>query len=135
MALSYTTTLRNNQLDQITTAVGASGLLRIYDATGGVPANVGTALGSQVLLAELTCNATFAPGASGGVLTLNAITQDSSANATGTAAFFRITTSGGTAIVQGTVGTSGEDLNLNTLSIVISGPVAVTSFTITAANV
>jgi hypothetical protein len=134
MALSYTTTLRNNQLDQITTAVGASGLLRIYDATGGTPANVGTALGSQVLLAELTCNATFAPGASGGVLTLNAITQDSSANATGTAAFFRITTSGGTAIVQGTVGTSGADLNLNTLSIVINGPVAVSSFTITAAN-
>jgi len=134
MALSYTTTLRNNQLDQITTAVGASGLLRIYDATGGVPANVGTALGSQVLLAELTCNATFAPGASGGVLTLNAITQDSSANATGTAAFFRLTTSGGTAIVQGTVGTSGEDLNLNTLNIVELGPVAVTSFTITAAN-
>lgn len=135
MALSYTTTLRNNQLDQITTAVGASGLLRIYDATGGTPANVGTALGSQVLLAELTCNATFAPGASGGVLTLNAITQDSSANATGTAAFFRITTSGGTAIVQGTVGTSGADLNLNTTSIVINGPVAVSSFTITAANV
>jgi hypothetical protein len=69
------------------------------------------------------------------VLTLNAITQDSSANATGTAAFFRITTSGGTAIVQGTVGTSGADLNLNTTSIVINGPVAVSSFTITAANV
>jgi hypothetical protein len=68
------------------------------------------------------------------VLTLNAITQDSSANATGTAAFFRLTTSGGTAIVQGTVGTSGEDLNLNTLNIVELGPVAVTSFTITAAN-
>ena len=134
MALSFTTALRNDRLDRITAAVGASGFLRIYDATGGVPANVGTALGSQVLLAELTCNATFAPAASGGVLTLNAITQDSSANATGTAAFFRLFTSGGTAIVQGTVGTSGADLNLNTTSIVSGGPVQVTSFTITEAN-
>ena len=135
MALSFTTTLRNNRLDQITTAIGASGLLRIYDATGGVPANVGTALGTQVLLAELACSATFAAGAAGGVLTANAITQDSSANATGTAAFFRLTTSGGTAVVQGTVGTSGADLNLNTTSIVSGGPVQVTSFTITEANV
>lgn len=134
MALSFTTTLRNNMLDQISTAVGASGLIRIYDATGGTPPNVGTALGSQVLLAELTCSATFAAGASGGTLTVNSITQDSAANATGTAAFFRVTTSGGTAVIQGTVGTSGADLNLNTTSIVTGGPVQITSFTITAGN-
>lgn len=132
MALSYTTTLRNNQLDQITSAVGASGLLRIYDST--VPANVGTALGAQVLLAELTLNSTFAPAASGGVLTLNAITSDTSANATGTATFFRITTSGGTAVIQGTVGTSGSDLNLNSTSIQSGATVSVSSFTITAGN-
>jgi hypothetical protein len=133
MALSLTTALRNNRLDQITTALGASPLLRIYD--GSVPANVGTALGAQVLLAELTMSATPFPAASGGVLTANAITQDSSANATGTATFFRLTTSGGTAVVQGTVGTSGADLNLNTTSIVSGGPVQVTSLTITEANV
>lgn len=134
MALSFSTTLRNNRLDQITSAVGGSAFLRIYDATGGTPANVGTALGSQVLLAELTCNATFAPAASGGVLTLNSITQDTSANATGTAAFFRLVTSGGTAVVQGTVGTSGQDLNLNSVSLSSGSAVSVTSFTITEAN-
>jgi hypothetical protein len=132
MALSYTTTLRNNQLDQITSAVGASGLLRIYDST--VPANVGTALGAQVKLAELTCNSTFAAAASGGVLTLNAITSDTSADATGTATFFRLTTSGGTAVIQGTVGTSGSDLNLNSTSIQSGATVSVSSFTITAGN-
>ena len=58
-------------------------MLRIYDGTR--PATGGAA---TTLLAELTCNATFAPAASG-VLTLNAITQDSSANA-GTATWFRI---------------------------------------------
>lgn len=133
MSLSMTTALRNARLDEIPTAIGASGFLRIYD--GSVPANVGTALGAQVLLAELALSATFAPAASGGVLTANAITQDSSANATGTASFFRLTTSGGTAVIQGTVGTSGSDLNLNTVSIVSGGPVQVTALTITEANV
>ncbi len=129
MALAYSTTLRNNRLDQITSAVGASGLLRIYD--GSRPASGGTA---TTLLAELTCNATFAPGASSGVLTLNSITQDSSANATGTATWFRITTSGGTFVIDGNVGTSGSDLNLTTTSITATQPVSVSSFTITEGN-
>jgi hypothetical protein len=116
-------------LDDITSTVGASGLLRIYDGTR--PATGGAA---TTLLAELTCNATFAPAASGGVLTLNAITQDSSANATGTATWFRITTSGGTAVIDGSVGTSGSDLNLTTTAIVSGQPVSVSSFVITEGN-
>jgi len=132
MALSLSTTLRNSRLDAITTAIGGSALLRIYSGTA--PANVGTALSGNTQLAELTCNATFAPAASAGVLTLNSITQDSSADATGTATFFRILTSGGTAIVQGTVGTSGADLNLNSVSLSSGAAVSVTSFTITEAN-
>lgn len=122
-------------MDTITTAVGTSGLLRIYD--GSVPANVGTSLGAQVLLAELPLSSTFAPAASGGaggVLTANSITSDSNANATGTATFFRITTSGGTAVLQGTVGTSGADLNLSTTSIAAGATVSVTAFTITEGN-
>jgi hypothetical protein len=133
MALTYTTAVKNAKLDQITSQVGTSGRLKIYDATGGTPANAGTALGSQVLLADLPLSATFAPASSGGVLTANAITNANAA-ATGTAAFFRLTTSGGTAIAQGSVGTSGSDLNLNTTSIVSGGPVAVSSLTITSGN-
>ena len=119
-------------LDAITTATGGSALLRISD--GSQPAGPGTAIGAQVLLAELTCNATFAPGASGGVLTLNAITQDSSANNTGTATWFRLLTSGATAIADGSVGTSGADLNLNSVAISSGAAVSVTSATITAGN-
>lgn len=134
MALSFTTTLRNNRLDEITAAVGGSGLLRIY--AGTAPANVGASLGSATLLAELTCNATFAPAASSGTLTLNSITQDSSANATGTASFFRLATSAGTAIVQGTVTATsgGGDLELNTTAISSGAAVSVTSFVITEGN-
>lgn len=129
MALGYVTTLRNAKLNAITTALGGSALLRIY--SGSRPATGGAA---TTLLAELTCNATFAPSASSGVLTLNAITQDSSADATGTASWFRLLTSGAAAQIDGNVGTSGSDLNLTTTSIVATQPVSVTSFTITDGN-
>ncbi len=130
MALALSATLRNNRADAITTFTGGSALLRVYSGTR--PATAGTA---TTLLAELTCNPTFAPAASGGVLTLNAITQDSSANATGTATWFRIVKSDGTTFVlDGDVGTSGSDLNLNTTSLVAGGPVAVTSFVLTEGN-
>jgi hypothetical protein len=132
MTLSYAVTMKNSRLDQITSAISTSGLLRIYD--GSVPTNADTALGAQVLLAELALSSAFAPGASSGVLTASAITSDTSANATGTATFFRLVTSGGTSKVQGTVGTSGQDLNLNTVSIVAAATVAVSSMVITSGN-
>ena len=130
MALAFSTALRNAQADAVTTAAGSSALLRIYDgtrpATGGTP---------TTKLAELTCNATFAPAASAGVLTLNAITADSSADATGTATWFRLVKSDGTThVLDGNVGTSGSDLNLNSTSIVATGTVSVSSATITIGN-
>lgn len=110
-----------------------SGKLRIYD--GSQPATADTALGAQVLLAELTLNATAFGAAVNGVATANAITADASANATGTAAWFRVLDSGGVDVTDnlwdGSVGTSGADLNLNTVSIVAAATVSVTSFTYT----
>lgn len=135
MALSFTTAVRNARQDAITTATGNAALLRIYDATGGVPASANAAIGSNVLLAELTCATPFAAGAASAALTLGTITQDSSANATGTAAHFRIYKSDGTTvIVQGTVSATSGDLVLNTTSIVSGGPVQVSSMVWTDGN-
>lgn len=131
MALAYeAATLRDARMDAITTHAGNAALLRIYD--GSRPATGGTA---TTLLAELTCGTPFAAAAVNGVLTLGAITQDSSANATGTATWFRIVKADGTThVMDGNVGTSGSDLNLTTTSIVATQPVSVTSFVITEAN-
>lgn len=112
-----------------------SGYLRIYDSTGGTgqPATADTAIGSQVLLAELRFNATAFGAAVNGVATANAIVSDSDADATGTATWFRTFKSDGTTkVFDGSVGTAGCDLNLNTTSIVIHAQVDVTSFTYTA---
>lgn len=129
MAVGYSTTLRNARLDAITTAIGASGLLRIYDGTR--PASGGAA---TTLLAQLALSATFAPAAAAGVLTASAITSDSSADATGTATWARLTTSGGTFVADMGVATSGAEVTLNTVAIVIGGTVACTSCVITAGN-
>jgi hypothetical protein len=130
--LKYAVTTKNARLDAITTALGSSGLLRLY--SGAQPANPDTALSGNTLLAELALSATAAPGASSGVLTLSAIAADSSADATGTATWGTLTTSGGTRKADFSVGTSGADLNLNTTSIVSGAQVSVSSFTITAGN-
>lgn len=133
MALSFIAALRNSRLDQINAAVGASSVVELYGGTP--PANVGTALSGNTLLAELACSATAFSAASGGTLTANAVSNDASANNAGTATFFRHRTSGGAAVLQGTVGTSGADLNLNVSTITAGQTVAISSYVITEANV
>ena len=131
--LKFATATRNGRADAITTRAGASALIKLYTGTQATDAN--TALGAQTLLATLTCNATFAPGASSGALTLNSITSDTNAAATGTATWFRMLKSDGTTVVMdGSVGTSGCDLNLNTTSIVSGATVACTSAVFTEGN-
>jgi hypothetical protein len=131
MAMGFVTTLRNARADAITTFAGASCKLRIY--SGSRPATGGAI---TTLLAELICNATFAPAASGGVLTLNAIASDASADSTGTATWARIFKSDGTTIVADcSVGTSAADIILNTVSIVTAAVIACTAATITEGNV
>lgn len=135
MTIKYTSAIRNAMLDTITSAAGGSALLRIYDNSApGRPANANTAVTTQVKLAELTCNATFAAAASGGVLTLNAITG-ANALASGTASWFRITNSAGTVVIlDGDISTTLSDLNLSTTTIVSGQPISITSFTITEGN-
>jgi hypothetical protein len=130
--LKYATALKNGKLDVVTSQLGASALLKIYDGTQ--PAGPGTAVTTQTLLATLTCNASaFAGSASGGVLTANAITG-ANASATGTASWFRVTTSGGTALIDGSVGISGADLIIDNASVNSGQAVSVTSLTITSGN-
>lgn len=130
MTIALAATLRSTRADAITTATGNAGFLRIYN--GSRPATGGTA---TTLLAQLTFGSPLAPGASSGVLTANAITGDASADATGTASWFRIVKSDGTThVADGDVGTSGADLNLVTTSIVATQPINVTSLVLTEGN-
>jgi len=132
MALGFIVALRNSRLDEVTTLIdggAGAGLLRIYDGTR--PATGGTA---TTLLAELTMSDPSFPAASSGAMTANAISDDTSADAAGTATWFRLTDSTGAAVVDGDVGTSGSDLNLNTTTFSVGLNVSVTSLVLTAGN-
>jgi hypothetical protein len=133
--LKYSVVLKNAQEAAIRTTLGASALINLYSGTQ--PASPDTAITSQTLLATLTCSATFG-SESGGIETLNAIsngTGTAGAGAGTAATWFRITTSGGTAHVDGTVGTSGCDLNLTgSTSIATGQTVSVSSWTIANGN-
>ncbi len=118
---------KNTMADALATSLN-SGYLRIYNGTK--PATADTALSGNTLLAELRFNATAAPSAVAGLLTFNAITQDSSNDASGTATFFRAFRSNGTTVeFQGVAGTSGAALIMSSTTITAGGTTAVSSLT------
>ena len=103
---------------------------------GPQPADPDTAA-TGTLLATLTMSDPSFGSATdanpGGLITASAITDDSSADATGTAGYFRMraTGTGADDIADGEVGTSGSDLNMNTTAITSGSTVSITSFTVT----
>jgi hypothetical protein len=104
-----------------------TGYLRIYDGTQ--PATADTAITTQNLLAELTFSNPAFPAAIAGVLTANSINNDTDANRTGTASWFRCFKSDGvTPVMDGSIGTSGCDMNLASTSIQIHAQVSISSF-------
>ena len=131
--IRFVTTAKNNALDTLKTAIDAgagAGTIKVYNGTQPTTAN--DAITSQTLLATLTfsdpCGST-----SSGTLTMSAITQDSSADATGTATWARIADSTGSTVfdVDVTNTGAGGTLQFNTTSFVIGGPVLISAFTIT----
>ena len=126
MAVTHSTTMRNTFADAVTTALGASPKLK-FRLSGNVSAP-GTAA------ATLTMSATPFPAASGGVLTANAITSDTSA--TGNAspvATATLETSGGTVVVHCAVAASASDINMTGgLTIGAGDTVSCSSLTYTA---
>ena len=111
--------------------LGTAAIITIYD--GSQPADADTAL-TGTLLATLTATAVMWGVSSNGVLTLAAVTDDSSAAATGTASHARILTqAAGATVFDCDVGTSATTIILNTVSIVIGGTVSITSGSMTFA--
>lgn len=102
MAVQLSVTARNNRLDSIETTIGASAILRIR--TGAPPATCATAdSGTAVATANLPSD--YFSAASAGSKALLGTWQDTSADATGTAAHFRLYDSAGTTChLQGTCG-------------------------------
>jgi len=123
---------RNVCLDQFDALT--NGFMKYYDGTQ--PADSDTALGSQVLLAQLTFGATAFAAAAAGSKTANAITQDSSADASGTCTWVTLQKSTGIrsgSMLDGSVGTSAANVVMNTVAITAGNPVSCSSLVISMA--
>jgi len=132
MALQLSAAVRNARLDAIEATIGTSAVLKIRP--GPAPATAAPADSGDVL-ATLSLPSDWMEAASSGSKAKNGTWQDLSADDDGTAAHFRIYASNGTtAHMQGTVGTSGADLNLSSVSFTAGQSVTITSFTLTEAN-
>jgi hypothetical protein len=132
MAIQLSAAVRNARLDAIETAISTSAVLKIR--SGSAPADVATA-DSGTVLATLSLPSDWMAAASSGSKAKSGTWQDTSADATGTAAHFRIYASDGTtAHIQGTVGTSGTDMIVDSTSFTATQSFTINSFTLTDAN-
>ena len=129
MAVNYTTAVKQSRMAAVVTAIGTSGLLKLF-------ASDGTTLLATFTLAAIAGNTSTTPGtlilndqngATTGILNTTALFS-------GTATLAKIQTSGSVDIITGlTVGTSGADLNLDNNVLTISQAITITTGTITHA--
>ena len=134
MALQYSTSVRNAQLDAIETAISTSAVLKLR--SGSPPATVATA-DSGTVLATLPLPSDWLAAASSGSKAKSGTWEDTSADATGTIGHFRVYASDGTtAHIQGTVTATGGggDMTVDNTSVASGQNVTVSSFTISRGN-
>lgn len=141
MAFGFSTTLRNQRLDLIATALNAgpgAGTVKLYTAPR--PA-AGAAVGSAVLLGTFTLSDPAAASATGGVLTFSAIAADTSADAGGgtpgtPAVWARFADSTGAFVadcsVSGTGG--GGDITMDSVNVQTGAVLTPGTWTITDGN-
>ena len=135
--ITLSTTAKNNVLIALNDLLNGGDSPSVIDIyTGTKPAGPDTLISTQTLLGTLTCSDP-AGSVAAGALTFGAITQDSSADATGTATWARLSSvnaSVKTPVVDIDISATGGGgfLQLNTTSIVALGPIIITSFIVTA---
>lgn len=134
MSMQLSVAVRNARLDQIETTIGTSPIMKIR--TGAAPANCAAA-DSGTVLATITLPSDWMAAASGGAKAKSGTWEDTSADATGTAAHFRVYDSGGsTCHIQGTVTATGGggDMTVDNTSFNSGQDFLVTAFTLTDGN-
>jgi hypothetical protein len=134
MAIQLSVAVRNNRLEAIETTTGTGAIMRIR--TGAQPATCATA-DSGTVLATLTLPSDWMSNASGGTKSLLGTWQDTAADATGTAAHYRIYDSSGTTChLQGSVTATGGggDITVDNVSFATGQQFTITAFSLTDAN-
>lgn len=138
MTLRFSTGCRNYALDSgLGTAFdGGTGRLNVY--TGSQPATADAAA-TGTLLGTLTLAADSFAAAAAGAIAINAVAADTSADASGTAGWFRFYRTGDTAPGAAGNGTTdrrldgaiGADMAIDNAAVVAGGTIALSGWTLT----
>ena len=131
MAVQLADSTRNARLEAIETDLGTTPILEIR--TGAQPANCAAA-DSGTVLATMNLPSDWMSAAASGVKAKLGTWSDVAADAGGTAAHFRLKTSGAVCKMQGSVGQGLGDLSLDNATIVLGQTVTITAFTLTDGN-
>jgi hypothetical protein len=134
MTLQLSVAVRNARLDAIETTIGTSAILKIR--SGAAPANCAAA-DSGTVLATLNLPSDYMAAASSGSKAKSGTWEDTSADATGTAAHFRLYASDGTTChAQGTVTATGGggDMTVDNTSFAAGQAFTISTFTLTDGN-
>lgn len=134
MTVQLSVAVRNARLDTIESTIGTSAVLKIR--TGAQPATCATA-DSGTVLATLSLPSDWMAAAASGSKAMTGTWSDSSADATGTAAHFRLYASDGTTChAQGTVTITGGggDMTVDNTSFASGQAFSITAFTLTDGN-
>jgi hypothetical protein len=134
MTVQLSVAVRNARLDAIETTIGTSAILKIR--SGAQPATCATA-DSGTVLATLNLPSDYLAAASSGSKAKSGTWEDTSADATGTAAHWRLYASDGTTChAQGSVTATGGggDLTVDNTSFAVAQPFTITSWSFTDGN-
>jgi hypothetical protein len=134
MAVQLSVAVRNARLDTIETTIGTSAVLKIR--TGAQPANCAAA-DSGTVLATLSLPSDYMAAAASGSKAKSGTWSDTAADATGTAAHWRLYASDGTTCgAQGSVTATGGggDMTVDSTSFTTGQNFTVTAFTLSDGN-
>jgi hypothetical protein len=134
LTIQLSTAVRNARLDAIETTVSTSAIMKIR--TGAQPATCATA-DSGTVLATLNLPSDWMAAASSGSKAKSGTWEDTSADAAGTAAHFRIYASDGTTChMQGSLTATGGggDMTVDNTSFAAAQAFTITGFTLTDGN-
>lgn len=116
-------------VDAVAALLNTGGAGRIDIMDGTQPADVDTAITTQTVLGVLPLSNPAFAGATDQIgnarAVANTITQDTSADAAGTATWFRAYNGAGTAVIDGNAGLVDEALVLNNVNVAVNDTISI----------
>ena len=122
MAVSHGSTTRTALCNTAVDAIDVSGVGKLKFLTS-----------LDAILCTVTLSATSFSAASGPTATLSGVPLSGTVSSGGTVSKFRFTTGADVTIIEGSVGTSGQDINLSSVTVAVNDIIQIDALSYTAA--